>query len=187
MSVESAKTQEKLNELLIKLESAHSLQSSSGTSFFIFDYPSADELLVRKHIGQLVADLTPKKNVVEINVFELIVEMLREKKLLEPSIKFQNEKGDEFLFKALAAPLEASRVADFFIEKLDTKNTDMIFVTGVGSVFPLVRSHLLLNNIAPKLVQIPLVLFYPGNYDGKFLTLFNLLKSKDYYQASRLV
>lgn len=187
MTIESAKTQEKLNELLTKLESAHRLQGSSGTSFFIFDYPANDEMLVRKHIEQLISQLASKKNIAQINIFELVVEILTERKLLEPSIKFQQEKGDDFLFKALSAPLDASRVADFFVEKIDEEKTDMIFVTGVGSVFPLVRSHLLLNNIAPKLVQIPLVLFYPGNYDGKFLTLFNRIKSKDYYQASRLV
>lgn len=182
----SKTTQEKLNGLLTKLESAPRLQSSSEASFFIFDYPPEDELLVRNHLDHLIIKAKPKRKITEVNIFELAVEVLKNRKLLEPSIKLQKEKGEEFLLKAIAAPLSAERLADYFMEKISSEKTDLIFLTGIGSVFPLVRAHSLLYNIAPRLKEVPLILFYPGSYDEKYLTLFNRLKSKDYYQAFRL-
>jgi hypothetical protein len=53
-------------------------------------------------------------------------------------------------------------------------------------VFPLLRAHSLLNNLHPVMGSTPLIMFYPGNYDGKSLRLFNKLKSRNYYRAFRL-
>ena len=40
-------------------------------------------------------------------------------------------------------------------------------LSGVGSVWPLLRSHSLLNNLQPVMGKTPLVMFYPGRYDGQ--------------------
>ena len=48
---------------------------------------------------------------------------------------------------------------------------DLVIVSGVGSVWPLLRSHTLLNNLHPIMGKTPLVMFYPGRYDGQSLRL----------------
>ncbi|MBU0735342.1 MAG: DUF1788 domain-containing protein, partial [Proteobacteria bacterium] len=64
---------------------------------------------------------------------------------------------------------------------------ELVLVSGVGSVWPLVRSHNLLNNLQTVMGQTPLVMFYPGRYDGQALRLFGKIKSNNYYRAFKLV
>ena len=64
---------------------------------------------------------------------------------------------------------------------------DMVFISGVGSVWPLLRAHSLLNSLHPLLDQTPLVLFYPGHYDGQTMSLFGKIPSNNYYRAFELV
>jgi bacteriophage exclusion system BrxB-like protein len=64
---------------------------------------------------------------------------------------------------------------------------DRVIVSGVGTVWPLFRTHSLLNNLQPVMGKTSLVVFYPGRYDGQSLRLFGKLKNNNYYRAFRLV
>jgi hypothetical protein len=99
----------------------------------------------------------------------------------------QREKGDEALKKALAGPLHESKLASYFAEVAMPEQHDLVIVSGVGSVWPLLRSHTLLNNLQPVMGKTPLVMFYPGRYDGQSLRLFGKIKSDNYYRAFKLV
>ncbi len=54
-------------------------------------------------------------------------------------------------------------------------NEQLILMTGVGASYPMLRSHTILNNLHSVLDKIPLVMFFPGSYDGNELRLFNTL------------
>ena len=54
-------------------------------------------------------------------------------------------------------------------------------------MWPLLRAHSLLNNLHAVMGKTPLVLFYPGRYDGHSLRLFGKIKGANYYRAFRLV
>ena len=56
-------------------------------------------------------------------------------------------------------------------------------LTGVGDVFPFMRVHVLLEALQPYFSDIPIVVMYPGDYDGHSLKLFNRLQPNDYYRA----
>ena len=88
---------------------------------------------------------------------------------------------------ALWAPLHERKLAQLFAEVAPPAEYDLILVSGVGSVWPLMRSHSLLNNLHAVMGSTPLVLFYPGRYDGQSLRLFGILQSKNYYRAFKLV
>jgi hypothetical protein len=62
-----------------------------------------------------------------------------------------------------------------------------VLVSGVGSVWPLLRSHSLLNNLHSRMGKTPLVMFCPGQYHGKFLRLFGKIKPSPYYRAFQLI
>ena len=91
------------------------------------------------------------------------------------------------MFKALSAPLHESRLAQVFAEVAQPGQHDLVLVFGVGSVWPLLRSHSLLNNLHPLMGNTPLVMFYPGKYDQLTLQLFGILAIKNYYRAFKLV
>ena len=99
----------------------------------------------------------------------------------------QRTKGDQALHKALAGPLHESKLAPVFAESAQPGKHDLILLSGVGSVWPLLRSHTLLNNLHPVMGNTPLVMFYPGRYDGQSLRLFGKLKNDNYYRAFKLV
>ena len=73
------------------------------------------------------------------------------------------------------------------MEAARPEDNDVVFMTGVGNVWPLFRSHTLLNNLHPFMQGTPLVVFYPGIYDGQRLSLFGRLRDNNYYRAFRLI
>jgi hypothetical protein len=158
--------------------------------FYTFDYPPDRELEVRAHIAFLVAQIPkrrPELRFAHVNLFDLIIGHLKERGFYEKSLALQKQKGDEALLKALAAPLEAGKLANVFAEQVRPEEQDLVLVSGVGSAYPLVRTHNLLNNLHHRMGSTPLVLFYPGVYDGQSLRLFGTLQDKPYYRAFRLV
>ena len=60
---------------------------------------------------------------------------------------------------------------------------DVLLITGIGSVFPFMRIHQLLNAMQPHFSNMPIFVLYPGEYDGHELRLFNRLKANSYYRA----
>ena len=112
---------------------------------------------------------------------------MRNRKLYDKAVELQKIKGNDSIFAALKAPLDAGRIAEVFANEAQPDERDMIFVTGVGSSYPLLRTHSLLNNLHPVMGNTPLVFFYPGIYDKQSLRLFGELKDKPYYRAFRLV
>lgn len=184
---------ERLNKILDRLTSDDFLGGQglgNEVPFYAFDYPPHEELKVREHV-QFLQGAIPKRRpdlkVACVNLFELVLEMLSSRNLLEKSIERQATKGDEALFKALKAPLDAGKIAKELVGRYPPSEYGLIMVTGVGSAYPLVRTHNLLNNLQPFMGQTPLVLFYPGRYDGQALQLFCQLGEKPYYRAFRLV
>lgn len=184
---------ERLNRILPKLVSDELLSGSglgNEIGFYIFDYPAEDELRVREHI-QFLLDHLPKRKpglrVKHVNLFDLVIEYLKSRNLLKSAIEMQRTQGDEAVLKALSAPLHESRLAQVFSETVKPHENDLVLVSGVGTVWPLLRSHSLLNNLHPVMGNTPLVMFYPGKYDQLTLRLFGILESRNYYRAFELV
>ncbi|WP_339240506.1 DUF1788 domain-containing protein [Geobacillus sp. FSL W8-0466] len=95
--------------------------------------------------------------------------------------KLSNSGGTEALFDALRPTIEEEQLVDKIAEAAE--QAQIIFITGIGSVFPLVRAHELLNQLHPKVTNVPIVIFYPGTYTGQGLSLFNRFESNGYYRA----
>ena len=68
-------------------------------------------------------------------------------------------------------------------QKIDANNAKVYFLTGIGLVFPFIRSHNVLNNLQNIAKEAPTVAFFPGGYNGHTLNLFGLLKDDNYYRA----
>ena len=71
---------------------------------------------------------------------------------------------------------------------LDKNLFDILFITGIGEVFPYIRSHNVLNNLQSTAKDKPTVMFFPGEYthslvSGASLDLFGVLHDDKYYRA----
>lgn len=184
---------ERLNKILPRITSDDFLSGKgigNEIAFYIFDYPPEEELRVREHIAFLLDHIPKQKpglRVKHVNLFDFVLDYLRSRNLLDKAVAMQREKGDDALLKALAGPLHENKLAGVFAEVVQPDQQDLVLVSGVGSVWPLLRSHTLLNNLHPVMGQTPLVMFYPGRYDGQSLRLFGKLKNNNYYRAFKLV
>ena len=184
---------ERLNKILPKLISDEFLSGSgigNEIAFYIFDYPAEHELRVRDYLLTLLDHLPKQKHglrVKHVNLFDFVIDYLKSRNLFDKAMQKQRESGDEALKKALAGPLHESKLSAVFAEVAKPEQHDLVIVSGVGSVWPLLRSHTLLNNLQRVMGDTPLVMFYPGRYDGQSLRLFGKIKSQNYYRAFRLV
>lgn len=184
---------ERLNKILDRITSDDFLSGrklSGEIPFYAFDYDPKAELSVRDHIEFVVSQLKKRKpelRVAHVNLWALLVGYLKERKIFDKAVAMQREKGDEAALKALRAPLDSTKLAKALVETASPSKHDLIIVSGVGAAYPLLRTHNLLNNLHSVMGSKPLVLFYPGKYDGQSLQLFGLLKDNPYYRAFRLV
>ncbi|EGQ7973111.1 DUF1788 domain-containing protein [Vibrio parahaemolyticus] len=187
--------QQRLEKVQDRLESDEFLTNKElggEIGFYIFDYPAEHEIIVREHIDFLTKKLASRseitgKRFASINLYEMVVELLKSRKLLDRAYKMQFEKGDDALFKALKGPLEQNRFAEFIVKQANVLECDFIILHGLGSVWPIIRGHGLLNALHAKVGNVPTVMFYPGEYDGATLKPFGRIESNNYYRAFKLV
>ncbi len=191
--MEKLSFRKRLDRILDRITSDELLSNTglgNEIGFHIFDYPSEYELEVRDHIRFILQQLPKKKpdlKFIHINLFELIVNYLRERRLLDKALEIQRQKGGEELLKKLKGPLSAEKIANAFVKAARPHAHGLVLVSGVGSSYPLLRSHRLLNNLHTSMKETPLVMFYPGVYTGQGLRLFGRLGEANYYRAFQLV
>lgn len=179
-----------IQDIILSEEFLKSQNLGGEVSFYIFDYEPEDELKVREYIDVLENSIHKKhKNiqVVNINLLHVLVGYLKSRNYLEKSILLQKNKDDNSLFSALKGPLHVDNFTPYLVENYAVETSDIIFITGVGSVWPLLRAHNLLNSLHAKLGHKPLVLFYPGHFDKQTMSLFGKIPSHNYYRAFKLV
>ena len=192
MSGQLTDFKERLNRILDRVTADDFLNGrglGNEIPFYAFDYPPERELDVREHIRFLLAQIPKKRSELRfahVNLFELVIDHLKDRGFYDKALELQKKKGDQALLKALAAPLDAGKLAQVFADRVKPEQQDLVLVSGVGSAYPLLRTHNLLNNLHHRMGHTPLVLFYPGKYDGQSLRLFGTLSDKPYYRAFRL-
>lgn len=184
---------ERLNKILPRLITDEFLSGSgigNEIAFYIFDYAPEDELKVRDYLKTLLDHLPKQKHglrVKHVDLLDFVLAHLESRNLLDKAKEMQRTKGDEALKKALAGPLHESKLGSLFAVAAQPAEHDLVIVSGIGSVWPLLRSHSLLNNLQSVMGDTPLVMFYPGKYDGQSLRLFGKIKNNNYYRAFKLV
>lgn len=153
--------------------------------FFIAAYPAKEEIKVRDEIRMLKNKLTSKGiEVLEINLFDLVCEILEEKGGIDRMFRVEKAKGSEKFLRALQSSLNIHEVLLPKIKDLiEGANAQLYFLTGIGLVFPYIRSHTVLNNLQSIAKDYPTLTFFPGEYNGHTLNLFGLLKDDNYYRA----
>ncbi|MFT7292875.1 MAG: hypothetical protein ACI87Q_000721 [Pseudohongiellaceae bacterium] len=184
---------DRLNQIPGKILSEEFLKGQglgNEIGFWIFDYQPEAELQVREYISFLEDMLAKKQahiDVVHINLLSTLVEYLEDRGFLDKAISLQRSKGDESLLKALKGPLHMDKFVPYLNEKYRASESALVLMSGVGSVWPMMRAHNILNSLHAALGHVPLVLFYPGHYDGQSMSLFGKIPSNNYYRAFKLV
>lgn len=188
---------EKLNRIegVIKSESfREGLGLGNDMPYYIFDYNPKHEIKVRNHLKFLIDRINNNSsldyNIVEFDLYEITIKILKDKGFLDKVFKLEETKGREKTQNEVNKLLRISNEDSNMIVKEIVENTSdnsIVFITGVGKAFPIIRSHGVLNNLHPHIDEIPVVLFFPGKYSGDELELFNTVKDNNYYRAFPLI
>lgn len=186
---------ERLNKLEIMIQKPSFRQNKglgNEVGYYIFDYPAEKELLVRERV-----EFIRKKNekssddfrVVVFDLYNIIIEILKDKGYLEKCYEFEKKKGFERITKSVGNMLRITSKDSLIVNYIreNTPDKAIVFLTGIGKCYPILRSHTVLNNLHPVIDNVPVVMFYPGKYDGQELVLFSEIKDDNYYRAFRLV
>lgn len=185
---------ERLDEILVKISDPHFRENKglgNEVGFYIFDYSPKEEMIVRERVPSIksMAESQHSLNIVEIDLYDAIIEILESKGYLKKNFEMEEKRGSEFVMnatkKALRLTLDGDLLVKYIVDR--TEGADIIFLTGVGKAWPIVRSHTILNNLHKEIEDVPLVMFFPGSYDGGTLMLFEELMDDNYYRAFPLV
>ena len=162
--------------------------------YYVFDYPPEQELMVRSRIAEMKEKFnTPDSGfqIVEFDLYDMVIDILIEKGYLEKCFEFEKKKGFERITKSVGNMLRISSDESLIVQKIHEGIPEraVVFLTGIGKIYPILRSHKILNNLHQAIDQVPVIMFYPGKYDGQELILFGEKEAKDdnYYRAFRLV
>ena len=87
----------------------------------MFDYPPERELDIRAFVAGVVLPALAKATIkaVEINLFELIVDVLNERKLLDRAIAMQAAKGEAAALAALRPVLKEDKLAQRITSRIN--------------------------------------------------------------------
>lgn len=166
---------------------------SNEVGYYIFTYDVKDTLTIRNKLDDLMYSRLARK--IHLKVFDLYDIMLDSIKRLKDiadddpfeMIKQMEHQGGiakviQQINNLMQMDENENDIVKYIQKRMDDQRA-VIFITGVGKVYPLIRAHKVLNTMHQVLDQNPVVMFYPGDYDELNLQIFGETNDQNYYRA----
>lgn len=158
--------------------------------FFVFPYDAAREDEVRSRTVELVSLSNEGRlpcRIVHRDLWDVFLRICEQRRILDKIPDLERRRGS----RTLLDRLQKIATPEAFVQAMDYEphesGRDVLLVTGVGRVYPIVRAHSILENAQHVFADVPVVLLYPGKYDGAQLHLFNSISDGNYYRAFSLL
>jgi hypothetical protein len=158
--------------------------------FFICPFKPEESVEMERLQRQLVNRLDQAGiRVLFINLYDLSVELLKERDIWDQLLEMEETIPKEQLMELLQGVLDPeTHLAPAIAARLADTEFDVLFLSGVGEVFPYIRSHNVLNNLQSTAKETPTLMFFPGDYvhsveTGASLELFARFHDDRYYRA----
>lgn len=184
---------EKLDELIQKEDFLLNRGLGNEVGYYIFDYDPKDELLVRDHmknISETSVGVEKDYEVKVFNLYKIMLEYLENRGFTEKAIKMEEKRGIQKLVESVGRLLKMDQAEEenIFFEHVEahTPEKSVVFLTGIGELYPLIRAHSILNKMHQVFDRVPVVMMYPGEYDDLSLRILNTNKDDNYYRAFRI-
>jgi hypothetical protein len=158
--------------------------------FYLYPFEPQDALEVAASTKRIKSKLAQRGiEVAEVNLYELTVEILKKRNVWEDLIALEVSTSKQDLREGLRAMLDpGDKLSPAIQAKLAEQPFDIFFLSGIGEVFPFIRSHNVLNNIQSFASDKPMLMLFPGSYEqsknlGSSLVLFGTVHDDNYYRA----
>lgn len=177
-----------LRERLCQDDFLHNRGLGNEIGFFTFCYDPSLELEARALFEDLERDSEAGRipaRLKIVNLYDLMLEVLEERRILKAIPRQELKRGSDWLADNLGTKsFSAQRAAEAILERTAPfEPGDVILVTGVGEAYPVLRAHDLLNNMLADFGEVPVVIAFPGTFDGQQFRLFGRLPADNYYRA----
>ena len=175
-----------LRELIQNREFLEGKGLSNEVNIRIFCYEPEHEMAVRHFTEKLVSDRNLPCHLIEYNLYKVFLSICDDKRITELIPKQEKKKGQQFILDQM----KHMATNTVFISKMQYEPHefgDVILITGVGEAFPFIRVHSLLEAMQPHFSDVPVIVMYPGKFDGYNLKLFDVLDTNPYYRAFNIV
>lgn len=159
---------------------------SNEVGIHVFCYDPKDELTVRAYFETLKSKKDVSYRLIERDLYKIFLQICEEKHILGSVPNVEERKGREYLLEQL----QKVATPEAFVEKMKYEphqKGDVLLITGVGKVYPFMRSHKILDNIQHIFSDIPVLMLYPGTFNGQDLILFGRFLDGHYYRAFNLL
>ena len=153
--------------------------------FFTFCYDASLELQAREFIAGLQASSAAGAlpcNLIVRNLYDVFLGLLEKKRVLAAIPKQEARRGSESLRKQLKKVATPEALA---AELADVPHEpgSVLLLTGVGEIYPCLRVHTLLDAMHVAFGDMPVIVAYPGHFNGQSFSLFGTLDDGNYYRA----
>jgi hypothetical protein len=162
--------------------------------FFICPYPAEEGLSMVDDRLDLVTRITHTGiAVLDLSLYDLSLGILEERGILKQILEIEQESDKGEIRELLQSVLDPeANLIPKIGDAIEAAPHDVIFLSGVGEVYPYIRSHSVLNNLQSTAKDKPTVLFFPGSYThalatGASLDLFGRLHDDKYYRAFNIL
>ena len=167
---------------------------SNEVPFFIFPFKPEEQNDIEKLGKSLITNLEKAGvRIRKANLYDIAIDLLKEAGIFEQILLDEKNITRKELLEDLKGVLDPEKyVVPAIVEKMEENPYDILFITGIGEVYPYIRSHNILNNLQRFANNHPTLLFYPGQYSfsqdgGSTLRLFNTLPNSRYYRAFNIL
>lgn len=162
--------------------------------FFICPYKPEEAVEMGRIQKQLINRLDQSGiRILEINLYDTSIELLRRRGIWEQILEMESSVAKDEIMELLQGVLDPeTHLIPEIAARMQEAEFDVMFITGVGEVFPYIRSHNVLNNLQSTAKDQPTVMFFPGAYthsleNGASLDLFGRLHDDKYYRAFNIL
>jgi hypothetical protein len=192
MITKNKKDLNKVFEKLFEILKTPTFQRCEGLNgeipFFAQTFSATQQVVATEQIDLLLKRLKAVGiSVTEINLYKICIELLEKEDVLQNVLETEHELSKSDFHEALNGLLNIeTELIPVIKDKINAQETAMIFITGVGEAYPMIRSHTLLSNLQAVIKKKPVILFFPGEFDNFSLKLFGILKNENYYRAFNL-
>lgn len=192
-----ASIEERFKHLKKVMKSERFLQMqglNNEVPFFIFPYKPEEQTEIEKMGKSLKHQLEEAGvRILKVNLYDLSIEILKDAGIFDHILAHEQDFTRKELLEDLSGALEPEKyVVPAIVQKMHETIFDILFISGVGEVYPYIRSHNILNNLQKFATDHPTVLWFPGQYSfsstgGSTLRLFNCLPDNRYYRAFNIL
>lgn len=163
------------------------ISHNGDTNFKIFDYDPDDRYKVEDYLYNFIYTHN-KDKIVIIDIYMIIIEILRDLDYIDIIINDEKNNGTSYANKIIQDVLGIGTRNDDLLknkilEKIKEENKKIVVLTGLEGCYQIVRGHTILSILESSITENPLIMFYPGTYDGQTFRLFNKLDNDNGYNA----